>query len=221
MRYFTKSELVAFSGIDGAGKSTQIERLKKYYIQKDIKHKVIWSRGGYTPGFEILKKVIRFLGRSSIPQSGYSDKREKAFNNRFISTMWLAVAITDLIILYSIVMSLYRLIGYKVICDRYLIDTEIDFQLNFENINVQKSFVWRLVKMLTPNPNYHFLATLSVEESVIRCRQKYEPYPDSRERLAIRLSLYETYLKENKKVVHIDGSKSPDDIEYSILNIMA
>ena len=38
--------MVTFSGIDCSGKSTQIEIIRKYYEDKGIKARVIWSRGG-------------------------------------------------------------------------------------------------------------------------------------------------------------------------------
>ena len=66
--------LVVFSGIDGAGKSTQIELLKSWFLNRKIKVKVLWARGGYTPGMTYLKKSLRmFLGKSVIP-SGKSNK---------------------------------------------------------------------------------------------------------------------------------------------------
>ena len=73
--------LIVFSGTDGAGKSTQIRELKKYFSSKEKKLNVIWARGGYTPGFEFLKGLIRKLSPKSLPQPGNSTSRQTKLSN--------------------------------------------------------------------------------------------------------------------------------------------
>ena len=53
--------IIVFSGVDCAGKSTQIELLKKEFLGQGIESQSLWSRGGYTPGFELLKKLLRIV----------------------------------------------------------------------------------------------------------------------------------------------------------------
>ena len=48
--------IVAISGLDGAGKSTQIDLLSKSLSAKGVRVRFLWARGGYTPGFEFIKK---------------------------------------------------------------------------------------------------------------------------------------------------------------------
>jgi len=48
--------LIAFSGIDGAGKSTQLEFLQNYFAGMQRKAVYLWTRGGYTPGINGLEK---------------------------------------------------------------------------------------------------------------------------------------------------------------------
>ena len=54
-----RNKLITLSGLDSAGKSTQIEKLESYFLSNNIKVKVIWSRGGYTPLFNVLKYILR------------------------------------------------------------------------------------------------------------------------------------------------------------------
>ena len=56
-----KGFLITFSGMDGAGKSTQISILKNTIKSNGQRCFVLWARGGYTNNFEFLKKVIRFF----------------------------------------------------------------------------------------------------------------------------------------------------------------
>ena len=55
--------MIVFSGLDGAGKSTQIELLKFYFKNSGVPVISFWSRGGYTAGMEFVKKnneVIKY-----------------------------------------------------------------------------------------------------------------------------------------------------------------
>lgn len=51
--------IVSFSGIDSAGKTTQIDLLYKYFEEHHIKAKKIWSKARGTPGVLLLKQLVR------------------------------------------------------------------------------------------------------------------------------------------------------------------
>ena len=155
--------IIVFSGVDCAGKSTQIELLKKEFLGQGIESQSLWSRGGYTPGFELLKKLLRIvIGKKVIP-FGRSKKKHKTMSNLFIRYLWLVIAMLDLLFLYAIIIRIKSFLGKVVICDRYLGDTFISF-----------------------------LFILSVEKSIYRSTLKYEPFPDSKEILQQRLDMYKS-----------------------------
>ena len=91
--------LIIFSGLDGAGKSTQIERLTAYLQNCNRRPLYIWSRGGYTPGFERLKKLARRTPGKSLPPPGRTAQRERTFHNPKVRRLWLGLALADLILL--------------------------------------------------------------------------------------------------------------------------
>ena len=136
---------IAFSGLDCSGKSTQIEFLKKALIEKNKNIVVFWSRGGYTPGFQILKNLMRLIFGRILPKHGNSQKRDKAFSNPFIRRIWITFAILDLILFYSLYLRFKYFLNYNIIFDRYLIDTNIDFQLAYPTDKTDKWFLWRLL----------------------------------------------------------------------------
>ena len=76
-----RPSIIAFSGIDGAGKSTQIERLKQRLESEGQRVITIWFRGGYTPGIEAVKGFARRVLGKKAPPSGKSEQRENAFKN--------------------------------------------------------------------------------------------------------------------------------------------
>ena len=55
-----KKNKVVFSGIDGCGKSTQINLLVSHFQAQNVKHKVIWVRPGSTPFILFIKSAARF-----------------------------------------------------------------------------------------------------------------------------------------------------------------
>jgi len=105
---------------------------------------------------------------------------------------WLFLAIIDLILVYGVYVRFCKIIGRVVLADRYLWDTWIDFRLNFPQESTDRWFVWRLLLKLTPKPDSAFLLVVPVEDSLLRSKQKNEPFPDSEEVLRSRLCAYET-----------------------------
>jgi len=209
--------IIVFSGVDGSGKSTQIDILKEQLAKQGHPVYSLWSRGGYTPGFELLKKILRcILGKKSVP-SGRNKKRDKAMSNTLIIRLWLMIAILDLLALYVITIRLKSFLGNVVICDRYLGDTFIDFSLNFSNSNFEKMWLWKLLVVIYPKPDVGFLFTLPVKESLGRSKLKNEPFPDSKEVLENRLKVYEaSEFFNGNNWVKIDGLEPIDSSARTI-----
>lgn len=214
------SLFIVFSGLDCSGKSTQIEILKKNLKQKDKKVLVFWSRGGYTNGFQKLKDVIRIFFDKKLPKSGNSPERDKAFSNPIIRKLWLTIAMLDLVYYYCIYLRFKSIVGFNIICDRYLMDTFIDFKLTYPLNKTEKMFLWKILELFSKKPDFHFVSTIPVSESVIRSKFKYEPFPDSPETLAKRLEIYNEFLKNHENLIFIDGLRDKNYITDDINKII-
>ena len=184
------SKLIVISGIDGSGKSTQINLLANKLKNLGFSNSKIWTRGGYTPLFSYLKLVLRFfVGSQNIP-SGKSKKRSKILNNFFMGNLWVNLAIIDLIIFWSIYLRIKMLFFDFILCDRYLLDTFIDFKINFSRIKLNKNFLWILLCNTIVQPDLAFMLILPFLESQKRLSYKKEPFPDEYEVAQYRYFLY-------------------------------
>ncbi len=183
--------LIAFSGIDGAGKSTQIELVQSYFQESKCPVVYLWTRGGNTPGINWIKMFGRKLSGKKLPPSGHSSQRDQMFGKYWIQKAWLTLAVFDLLWIYSVSIRWQLWRGKIVICDRYLWDTLIDFKIMFPDFGVEKWFLWRLLVWCTPTPDVEYLLMIPIKVSENRCMLKYEPFPDDPERRARRYKLYQ------------------------------
>lgn len=184
-------KLIVFSGIDAAGKSTQIDLLVQRLRRNGLHPIVFWSRLGYTPGMTRLKWLLRKLAPSRImPSAGESEQRDLAMARQSTRRWWLRLSILDLGWFYAVWLRAMRWLGYTVICDRYLVDSELDFKLNFPDQHMETWRSWKMLKWAAVRPSAAFMLLIPIEDSQQRSRQKEEPFPDSRQRLEQRLAGY-------------------------------
>lgn len=209
-------KFIVFSGIDNAGKSTQIEILIKQLKYAGGKPIYLWSRGGYVGPFNFIKTILRrILGKKIIP-GGRTEQRSRALARPGIRHLWLTLALIDLIFVYGIYIRFLKTIGRIVVADRYLADTWIDFKLNFPTVPFDQWPLWRFLEIIAPRPDWVFLLWLPIAESVRRGRLKNEPFPDAPDVLQKRLVLYEMFATKNALPI-IDCRLPVDTIAQKIL----
>ena len=204
--------LIAVSGIDSAGKSTQIANLTEYLQGRGEAPLVLWSRGGYTGGFGALKTFFRRFCPGLIPPPGQNKQREAALSRSQVRRVWLLLALADLIRVYGLSIRWWQLRGRTVICDRYLWDTLIDFRLNFPAENVERWWLWRWLVRLSPQPDVSFLLMIPVEESLRRSQEKDEPFPEPEEQRRQRYAQYQQLQQEGLWSVMIDATRPVDQV---------
>ena len=183
----------------------------------------MWSRGGYTPGFEYVKKILRIVLGKKIPSSAQRDKRDQVISYPIISKIWLIIAMVDLVLYYGIFIRFKLLLGEIFICDRYLGDTYLDFSLNFKHVDLDKMLIWKFLILITPKPNKSFVILIPVNESIQRSKLKKEPFPDSKKVLEDRLIFYkESSFFKGASCQLIDGMESLESInrliEFQVFN---
>jgi thymidylate kinase len=213
--------LITFSGMDGAGKSTQIVMLSDFFKSRGASTFNYWARGGYTPGFQFLKCFLRFVMGKKLPRKGRSTKRSQMLANPKVSKIWLWMAICDLIFFYTN-LRFKSYFGNIVICDRFVEDTRLDFSLNFPSIKFEKFLVWRFLQLIKPKPDIAFLLMISPELSISRGLEKEEPFPDDLITLEKRYKLYcDPIIFEPEQYNILDCSIPKEEVRKYILTLVS
>ena len=210
--------LIAFSGIDSAGKSTQILKVVEYFKSRGRKTKVIWSRGGYTPLFNIFKSILRKITDNALPRPGDSIHRNKTFKKKWVQVIWLNIALLDMILFYALYFRLLKMWGFIVIADRYLWDTFIDFELKFQKDSFEKNILWKTLVFLSTRPDPSIILIIPIEESMRRSKLKKEPFSENLIQRKKRLGLYKDLIEKSKWDYIIDGMKPIDEVWLNIRN---
>ncbi len=194
---------ISFEGIDGSGKSTQIQLLLKYFDEKKIKYIYLREPGGTDVGEQVREIVL-------------SNKNEV---KDFTEVMLYATSRSQLVE-EKIIPSLEE--GLVVVCDRY-VDSSIAYQsvrdVPFEDIMAVNRLATRNIL-----PDVTFL--LNVPATVGLGRVKKLSEGDRIEQAGLQffekvVQNYEKLAKENKdRFVSLDGQRDINDIHKEIIDIL-
>ena len=212
---FRRAPLFAFSGLDGCGKSTQLRELVEALEAEGRTPVQLWSRGGYTEGMLLIKRLARRAAGSRLPAPGPSQERAQALGKPWVAKAWLTLAMLDLIRLYGIQIRVWQWQGRPVICDRYLWDTLVDFAMAHPHIAVESSLLWRVLVAAAPDPARAFFLELDPETAEQRALAKGDPFPEPLEARTRREALYRRLLERGLFDV-IDASRSVEEVRRVI-----
>lgn len=209
--------MISFSGIDCSGKSTQISLLCKE-LEKDGKpYRVVWSRGGYTPGIDFIKRCLRRGKKLSKEERiSYSQKtNENAVKRRIL----FLAGLVDLLLFYSITLRIWNL-QKTIICDRYIWDTYIDYKMRYPDYQFENSFLWKLLLKTMVKPKVSLCLTIPAEMSMYRSTLKEEPFPETVEVRKKRIEMYMREISNGRWQHVIDATQSIESVFSSIVRIL-
>lgn len=205
--------MISFSGIDCSGKSTQIQHLIAELEKKGKRTEVIWSRGGYTPGIEYVKKAIR-KGKTDSREKRVEESAKVQSNSKMRKLLFVA-SLMDLWRYYTFSLRI-KGIGKEIICDRYIWDTYIDFKMKYPEYDFDHGFWWNLTLKTMVKPKPSFCLFIPAEMSMYRSTLKDEPFPESVEVRQERIDWYIKELKNNRWDYEIDATKTIDEVFQQI-----
>lgn len=210
-------QLISISGIDCAGKTTQIDLLVGALRDRGLSVVEFWYRPGYSAELDALRKWVRRRSPDTLPAPGRASKgRDEAFSRAGVSQAWVAMALCDMALQYAVKLRALRARHDVVICDRYLADAALDFDLRFPEMEVADSVWFQLVKGVCPQPDMNIAMTISHEEMLARMAIKQEPFPDPPE---IRDRRFDAYmaLADSPGVHAIDAEQAIEQVHRDIM----
>jgi len=159
--------LVSFSGIDGAGKSTQIDALCRHLTHSGLRYCLLtfWDDAVVLPRFRERVSLRAFKGEKGVGTPGKPiARRDKNVASWYLTAFRMILYALDALHLRSIASKTAQSGADFVIFDRYIYD-------QFANLPLQRSLVRLYVRWLlriVPKPHVAFLVDADAEAATIR-----------------------------------------------------
>lgn len=188
------NKIIIVSGIDGSGKTTIIEAVKKELSSQGRESSYVWLRYNHY----LTKFLLAFCKVIGLTKYEHFEKSRVGYHNfhtsKVISWLFIGFTFVDTLVVSFFKVYLPALLSKKIIiCDRWivdiLIDLEVDTKLNFSH----GSFVSRLFKSLLPANNQYFI----IKRGFNIVRQARDESMNDRN-FPRRYELYERHSKESE-----------------------
>lgn len=227
--------IISFSGVDCAGKSTQIKLLEEYLISQGKSCTVLWYRPGYSKelqkckdwmragrnscrrGIDAVKKIAdSFFRRSGATSSVFRSVcgAPQAGGEKVPAPFWLAAAFADTAIQWGVKLRALEKRHDVVICDRYFDDAKLDIAFKYPQYSFAET-LFEPIRRIVARPDVSILLWLPLETSCARAAEKNEPFPESPKIRALRHRAYEFAADDDAYAV-IDATGSIEETHRKI-----
>ena len=216
-----RGRVVSLSGLDGAGKSTQAERLAATLERAGVPVVVAWSRLAHE---ETLQKMVRPVkraaalatrrGQGSGPtsqQKAGSEDPVRAFRSRseLLTHVWTIVVVLVNVSSHRRLTVRHIRAGRTVICDRYVLDSVAHLHAKYGEQRTYPIQV-ALLRLLSPEPVAAFLLDVPAEAAYARKPERYDVA-----QLARQARLYRE-AQERLGATRLDGTRPVDELAAEI-----
>lgn len=197
-----RNKFITFEGIDGSGKSTQIQLLYEYLLSKNEKVMVIREPGTTSIG-EDIRKIL-------------TDKKNNAMS--YTTEALLFMAARAQLVQEKIIPALEK--NFIIICDRF-IDSSVVYQGIGRNLG--ENFIHNLNKAVTNNinPDITFFLDIKPKDVLLRKIGLEESDRLESEDLSFHCKIYAAYKKlalaNENRIKIIDANDTPENIHQKII----
>lgn len=208
--------IVSFSGIDGSGKTTQINLLTNYCESHDIKYIKKWSKARGTPLIMFMKQLVR--ADKKMNQAKKLEHREQIYMSGWKKKILYVASLLDLCIYWGLY---FRVVNHKcklLILDRYIWDTYVEVSYEFGIDNLEEHFLWKIVKYCAVTPDVSILLDIPADESLKRDLLKGEITTDD---IVLKSAKTDMYMKFKDKGFWNTCIDSTSTVEYTHREILS
>src|SRR2546427_9928639 len=162
LRVRKRGMLVAFSGVDGSGKTTQVKLLEESFRRINVD--VIRIRSRWRPVLSLpLLVILRRLGYARVHRAGGVYIVETRLPHRGgLSSLWCILTQIENIVKTGVKLVFPLLLGRTVICDRYALDMVVDGMAGLHDVPGRTRLGFQLLRLL-PRPNFAFFMDIDPE----------------------------------------------------------
>ena len=143
-------KLIHFFGPDGSGKSTQVELLLDFLQKRGVRVKKCWVRSPHTIAFVLWRMFVK-IGFYRVVQNpfGIEIKLPAVNRSRALRCFWSTMELLGVLpLVFRVHFSI--LTGYRLVAERYILDTVTTIAYFINDINFLKSPISRLLFLLIP-----------------------------------------------------------------------
>lgn len=212
----SRGRLVAVSGVDCAGKSTQLALLEQALLARGERVRRVWFRPGYSREADALRAAVRRVRPGALPRAEVAvEARARAFARRDVRGAWVLAAAADVLLQCAVKARWALARGETLLCDRWLEDARIDLELRFPDEVGAGTLdaVWARC----PAPDVALLLMVDPEEIARRAALKAEPFADPPELRARRYQRY-AELAATGRVQVVQAGRPIADVQREMLS---
>jgi len=211
--------LVALSGIDGSGKTTQAEALQRAFQSCAIRARCVWSRIASSPFTDLFirggKRILRHRTNAKGAYTSHEvlSARRAMLCSPLIRWAWQWMVVLDLLVRYWLQVGWPLLRGEVVIADRYVDDALADLAVHLGWQYPERTVAGRVLRLLSPRPRLTYVFDLPAEVAAQRMAGERESVKYLKQSRAV----YQR-LAQRGQIEQVDARRPLEDIADSIVH---
>lgn len=219
IRQTKKRRIVSFPmviylcGIDGSGKTTQLNLIANCLNDRELKLKHVWLRWAafFSYPFLAFCRLLGFTRWKTVPRSSRKYAEHSFYRNKAMTKVWSALFAADMFIYSVIKITIPLKFGYTILCDRFVLDALVDLMYETKNLEIIRTLPGRALLSLIPRQSITILFDISEEKAWNRKRDIPSiEYLNQQRKLYLDLS-------DRLKIPVLETSKSPKEVHEEIV----